>query len=70
MMRMIVKTGLDAGDFTYIESEEEHIELVNRYTEGIKADALAEGLEKGEQIGLEKGEQIGLEKIQIFVPIF
>lgn len=66
LMRMILKKSLDEGDFTYIESEDEHIKLVNRFTEGVRKDALAEGieigLEKGEQIGLEKGEQIGAQK--------
>lgn len=62
MMRIILKKSLDAQDLTYIESEDEHIRLVNRTLQGVREDALAEGLEKGEQIGLEKGEQIGLEK--------
>ncbi len=62
LMRMILKKSLDEGDFTYIETEDEHIKLVNRFTEGVRKDALAEGIEKGIEIGLEKGEQIGLEK--------
>lgn len=61
-MRIILKKSLDAQDLTYIESEDEHIRLVNRTLQGVREDALAEGLQKGEQIGLEKGEQIGLEK--------
>lgn len=41
-----------------LKSEDEHIKLVNRFTEGVRKDALAEGIE----IGLEKGELIGAQK--------
>jgi hypothetical protein len=65
-MKIILKKGLDVKDLAYIETEDENVALVNRTLEGVREDALVEGLEKGEQIGLEKGleegERIGFEK--------
>jgi hypothetical protein len=61
IMRIILKKSLDLSDIDYIETEDEHITLVNRYREGIREDAFAEGMEKGMEKGIEKGNEKGIE---------
>lgn len=52
---------LNYDRFFNIETEDEHIILVKRTLDGVREDALAEGLEKGREKGIEIGREKGIE---------
>lgn len=60
IMALINEKGLDKSDFDYIETEEEHIEMVNRALEG--------EFIKGKDIGFVEGKDVGKEEqVEIIV---
>lgn len=64
IMVLINKKGLDKSDFDYIETEDEHIELINRTLQGEFIKGKDVGFVEGEEVGFVKGEEVGFVKGQ------
>lgn len=64
IMVLINKKGLDKSDFDYIETEDEHIELINRTLQGEFIKGKDMGFVEGEEVGFVKGEEVGFVKGQ------
>lgn len=62
IMVLINEKGLDKADFDYIETEDEHIELINRTLQGEFIKGEEAGFVKGEEVGFVKGEEAGFVK--------
>ncbi len=62
IMVLINKKGLDKSDFDYIETEDEHIELINRTLEGEFIKGEESGFVKGKDVGFVEGEEVGFVK--------
>ncbi|MFN0203606.1 MAG: hypothetical protein ACKVTZ_18920 [Bacteroidia bacterium] len=55
IMRLIGKDYLNDEEMYYLETEDETKEMHQRYLDGVREDAIAEGLEMGIEKGIEKG---------------
>lgn len=59
IMLLINEKGLDKSDFDYIETEDEHIELINRTLQGEFIKGEHEGFVRGKDVGFVEGKDVG-----------